>query len=138
MPFLILSVGHNPLLLRERYSTLTAAGYSVTSVYSKEEAMDKLLEGDFDLLLMCPSLGTDSPQLAKAVHRHRPSLPVVSTAPCENPAMPDSWAYRAGSSAEEIVAAVHEILANEQRKFATKRSANARHHETRLQGKASA
>jgi CheY-like chemotaxis protein len=138
MPYLILSVGHNPLVLRERHSTLTAAGYSVTSVYSKEEAMDKLLEGDFDLVLMCPSLGTDRPLLAKAVRRHRPSIPVVSTMPDENPTLPDCWAYITGSSANEIVAAVYEILANEQEKFAAGRGANIRHHGTRFSTKASA
>jgi CheY-like chemotaxis protein len=138
MPFLILSVGHNPLVLRERHSTLTAAGYSVTSVYSKEEAMDKLLEGDFDLVLMCPSLGTDRPRLVKAVRRHRPSIPVVSTTPDENPPMPDCWAYVTGSSAHEIVAAVYEILANEQEKFAARRGPKTRYHETGFGTKASA
>jgi CheY-like chemotaxis protein len=138
MPFLILSVGHNPLVLRERHATLTAAGYSVTSVYSKEEAMDKLLEGDFDLVLMCSSLGTDCPRLAKAVRRHFPSIPVVSTAPGENRAMPECWAYFTGSSGDEIVAAVYAILANEQEKFAAKRGANPRHHPTSFATKASA
>jgi CheY-like chemotaxis protein len=138
MPFLILSVGHNPLVLRERHATLTAAGYSVTSVYSKEEAMDKLLEGDFDLVVMCSSLGTDRPRLVKAVRRHRPSIPVVSTTPGENPAMPDCWAYCAGSSGDEIVAAVYAILANEQEKFAARRGANARHQQTSFATKASA
>ena len=138
MPFLILSVGHNPLVLRERHSTLTAAGYSVTSVYSKEEAMDKLLEGDFDLVLMCPSLGRERPPLVKAIRRHRPSIPVVSTTPDESPTMPDCWAYVTGSSADEIVAAVYAILANEQEKFAARRGASARHHQTSFATKASA
>jgi len=138
MPFLILSVGHNPLVLRERHATLTAAGYSVTSVYSKEEAMDKLLEGDFDLILMCSSLGTDCPRLAKAARRHRPSIPVVSTTRGENPTMPDCWAYFTGSSGDEIVAAVYAILANEQEKFAARRSANARQHQTSFATKATA
>lgn len=137
MLFLILSVSRNPLVLKERHSTLTAAGYSVTSTSSKEDAMAKLVDGDFDLVLICPSLGKDCCRLAHAVRRHRPSIPVVSTAPNDDLITPDSGVYVTGSSLGEIVAAMHEILANEQKKFAVERS-HAPQRETKYATKPSA
>jgi CheY-like chemotaxis protein len=124
MLYLILSVGRNPHILKERNATLITEGYSVASAYSKEEAMEKLLEGDFDLILICPSLGKDGCQLAKTARRYRPSIPIVSIAPNPGP-MQDYGAHLAGSGLDEIVRAVHEILGNEHRRFAARRVVNA-------------
>ena len=127
---MILSVGRNLSVLRERHSTLIAAGYSVTSAHSKEEAMDKLLEGDFDLVLICPSLGKDGRLLVNAVRRLRPSISVVSTTLNEDPIMHDRGAYIAACNSDEIVATVGEILRSEHKKFLAKRVANAGPHAT--------
>ena len=124
MLYLILSVGRNPHILKERNARLIASGYSVASAYSKEEAMEKLLEGDFDLILICPSLGKDGCQLAKTARRHRPSIPIVSIAPNPGP-MQDCGAQLAGSGLDEIAAAVHEVLGNAHSRFAARRFASA-------------
>jgi DNA-binding NarL/FixJ family response regulator len=124
MLYLILSVSRNPHILKERNARLIASGYSVASAYSKEEAMEKLLEGDFDLILICPSLGKDGCQLAKTARRHRPSIPIVSIAPNPGP-MQDYGAQLAGSGLDEIAAAVHEVLGNAHSRFAARRFANA-------------
>lgn len=132
MLFLILSVGRNLSVLRERHSTLIAAGYSVTSAHSKEEAMDKLIEGDFDLVLICPSLGKDRWLLVNAVRRLRPSISVVSIRLNGDPIMHDRSAYATACDSDEIVATVGEILRNEHKKFLAKRVGNARPHATRF------
>jgi CheY-like chemotaxis protein len=119
MLFLILSVGRNPHLLRERNSSLTAAGYSVVPAYSKDEAMEKLLDGDFDLILICSSLGTDGCQLAKMVRHIRPSIPTVSIS-ANDDSIQTCNANLAGYRAAEFVQAVDQILVNEYNKFAAK------------------
>jgi len=126
MLFLILSVGRNARLLRERNSFLTAAGYSVVPAYSKEEAMEKLLDGDFDLILICSSLGPDGCQLAEMVRRIRPSIPTVSISTNAG----TSQACKATlveCSAGKFVQEVDQILVNEYNKFAAKRVPTAAH-----------
>src|SRR5260370_8166419 len=112
MLFLILSVGSNPGVVKERLSALTAAGYCVVPAYSKEEAIEKLFEGDFDLVLICPSLGRDAGRLANIVRRHRPSIPIVSISAEEGP-IADFGTHIAGGSLDALVAAVPKTLAKQ-------------------------
>jgi hypothetical protein len=90
---------------------LTAAGYAVTSVASRDEAIERLFYGDYDLVLLCPSLGDDGWKLERAVHHFSPSIPVVGISTRVDQAK--TWeTHVAGSSPDEIVRKVGEILAD--------------------------
>lgn len=78
MRFMILSVGRDPLLLKTRRSTLAAAGYSVETVTSLTGAIEKILEGDFDLILLCNSLREEERRrLVNICQRRLPSAPIL-------------------------------------------------------------
>jgi CheY-like chemotaxis protein len=110
MLFVILSVGRDGQLLKQRSSALTAAGYAVASVTSRDEALERLFYGDYDLVLLCPSLGEDSWKLERAVHRFSPSIPVVTISTRVDQAQ--TWGtHVAGTSTDEIVGKVAEVLA---------------------------
>ncbi|HKF23647.1 MAG TPA: hypothetical protein VKE93_18880 [Candidatus Angelobacter sp.] len=78
MRFMILSVGRDPLLLKTRRAALAAAGYAVESVTSLTSAIEKILEGDLDLILLCNSLREK--ERLRLVHICRiriPSIPIL-------------------------------------------------------------
>jgi CheY-like chemotaxis protein len=75
---LILSAGRDAHLLKKRNDVLTEAGYTVTSVGSSYEAIERLLSGNFDLVLLCHSLSNEERRrLAGIVKNYSPSTPVV-------------------------------------------------------------
>jgi len=78
MRFVILSVGRDPVLLKARRSALAGAGYAVESVTSLTSAIEKILEGDFDLILLCNSLGEEERlRLVSICRRSKPSTPIL-------------------------------------------------------------
>lgn len=78
MPLMILSVGRDPVLLKTRRSALITAGYAVESVASITGAIEKILEGDFDLILLCNSLREDERlRLVSVCRRRMPCTPVL-------------------------------------------------------------
>ena len=78
MRFVILSVGRDPLLLKTRRAALAAAGYAVESATSLTSAIEKILEGDFDLMLLCNSLREpERMRLVNICRRRAPSTPVL-------------------------------------------------------------
>jgi DNA-binding response OmpR family regulator len=78
MPFLLLSAGHDPDLLKQRNAQLAAAGFKVASASHSCEVVDKLLNGDFDLVLLCDSMpDEDRRRLARIIRSYSPSTPVV-------------------------------------------------------------
>ena len=53
-------------------------GYSVASAFDSGEIVDKLLNGDFDLVLLCQSMpDEDRHRLAHIIKRYSPSTPVL-------------------------------------------------------------
>jgi len=56
IPFLILSAGRDPDLLKPRNAALVAQGYRVAAASDSSEVVDKLLNGDFDLVLLCHTM----------------------------------------------------------------------------------
>jgi CheY-like chemotaxis protein len=52
----ILAVGQDPVLLKTRSQVLRAEGFTVVPVLSLIKAIGYLLEGDFDLILLCHSI----------------------------------------------------------------------------------
>jgi DNA-binding response OmpR family regulator len=78
MPFLLLSAGHDSYLLKQRNAQLAAAGFKVASASDSCEVVDKLLNGDFDLVLLCDSMpDEDRHRLARIIRRYTPSTPVL-------------------------------------------------------------
>jgi DNA-binding response OmpR family regulator len=78
MPFLLLSAGRDPYLLKQRNAQLAAAGFKVASATDWCEVVDKLLNGDFDLVLLCDSMpDEDRHRLARIISRYTPSTPVL-------------------------------------------------------------
>ena len=78
MPYLILSAGRDPDLLKRRNAALMAEGYKVASAWHSCEIVEKLLNGDFDLVLLCHSIPEeDRRRLANIVSSYTPSTPVI-------------------------------------------------------------
>lgn len=78
MPFLLLSAGRDPDLLKQRNAQLLAAGFKVASATDSYEVVDKLLNGNFDLVLLCDSMSDqDRERLARIISSYSPSTPVV-------------------------------------------------------------
>ena len=74
----VLAVGYDPLLLETRSRVLQSAGYTVTSVRSLKQAVSQLLEGDFDLVVLCHSIPEgDRQRFASLIRRHTLRTPVV-------------------------------------------------------------
>lgn len=78
MPFLILSAGRDANLLKERSAILRQAGYEVVTAGDSPELVNRLFNGDFDLVLLCGSMREEERRrLAAIVKSHTPSTPVV-------------------------------------------------------------
>jgi|SRR5215831_9428544 len=78
MPFMILSVGRDPVLLKTRTSALADLGYTVESAASINAAIERILKGNFDLILLCNSLREEERlRLISVCRRQAPSTPVL-------------------------------------------------------------
>ena len=78
MSFLILSAGRDAELLKSRNTALAAPGYKVAAASDSFEIVDKLLNGDFDLVLLCHTIPDDDRlRIARIVGSYTPSTPVV-------------------------------------------------------------
>lgn len=76
---LVLSIGFDPDLVATRDLILRSAGYLVVSVYSIKEAANRFREGDFDLILLCPSIPTnDKDRLTAWIRSSGSRIPIVS------------------------------------------------------------
>jgi len=79
---LVLFVGFDSSLLSIKTRVLQAAGYTVVSVFSVREAVDRFLAGDFDLILLDQSLPTkDQDRLTCLVRASGLRTPIFSLAP---------------------------------------------------------
>src|SRR6185437_13636343 len=78
MPFLLLSAGRDPDLLKARNAALQGQGYRVAAAVESCEIVDKLLNRDFDLVLLCHTIpDKDRSRLARIIGSYSPSTPVV-------------------------------------------------------------
>jgi CheY-like chemotaxis protein len=78
MPFLILSAGRDTNLLNQRSAILRQAGYEVVIAGKSPDLVNRLFNGDFDLVLLCGSMRADERRrLTAIVKSHTPSTPVV-------------------------------------------------------------
>jgi len=78
MPTLILSAGRDLSLLKKRNAALIAAGYTVVTATNSPEVVNKLFAGDFDLVILCHTLGEQQQKrLAHIISDYTPSTPVI-------------------------------------------------------------
>ena len=76
---IVLSVGLDASLLETRNLVLQSAGLSVVAAFSPKEAVDRLREGDFDLVLLCQSIPTkEKDRLALWIRASGSRVPVIS------------------------------------------------------------
>ena len=76
---LVLSVGLDTELLSTRNFVLHSAGYIVIAAFSPKEAVDRLRDGDFDLVLLCQSIPTkEKDHLALWIRASGSRIPVIS------------------------------------------------------------
>lgn len=74
----VLSVGFDPELLATRNLVLQSAGYTVVAAYSIDEAIKSFHEGDFDLVLVCPSIPPkEKNSLSRWIRASGSRVPVV-------------------------------------------------------------
>lgn len=110
MPFLLLSAGRDPHLLKRRNAQLLAAGFKVASATDSYEVVEKLLNGDFDLVLLCDSMAEqDRERLARIISSYAPSTPVVLISSTEE-AEQDSGDGPVRCHPEQLLATVAESL----------------------------
>lgn len=112
MVFVVLSVGRDFTLMKERRAALREAGFIVNSAATRGEALEKLIQGDFDLVLLCQSLGEDTGRLAKAIARLSPSTPLVAVVESQHPVL-GYGTHIVGNDPAEIVRKITDILAKE-------------------------
>jgi DNA-binding response OmpR family regulator len=74
----ILSIGSDVDILNRRSAVLAEAGYAIISVVDLRKAAEKIANEEFDVVVLCSSLGEeDCRQLVNMSRRHRPFMPVV-------------------------------------------------------------
>jgi hypothetical protein len=74
----ILSAGRDRPLLFTRNRVLEEAGYCVTGTYTAADTVENFFAGDFDVVVLCHSIPLEERErIAKLVHLHSPSTPVV-------------------------------------------------------------
>ncbi len=77
-PYVLLSVGAQPEILRLRNEVLRHAGYHVHAETSVYEAMHWFLRSDFDLAILCHTIPeAEKVKFLTAVKRAAPSTPVI-------------------------------------------------------------
>ena len=78
MAFLILSAGRDPKALQLRNGKLRDAGFNVVSAGDSPDLINKLFNGDFDLVLLCDSLREEERRRATGLIKlYTPSTPVI-------------------------------------------------------------
>jgi CheY-like chemotaxis protein len=110
MPYLILSAGRNADLLKQRNAALAAEGYKVSSASDSCEIVEKLLNGDFDLVLLCHSIpNEDRRRLARIIASYTPSTPVILISEDESPQF-DPVPRALNCPPEQVMAMVRDSL----------------------------
>jgi DNA-binding response OmpR family regulator len=76
----ILAVGQDPVLLKTRSQILRTEGFAVVLIFSLSQAIGYLLEGDFDLILLCHSIPVQiRERLVQRIREHT-HTPIVTVA----------------------------------------------------------
>jgi len=111
----ILAVGLDSWLLTTQRSVWQSAGYIFTLVGSTRDAIDQFRVGDFDLVLVCPSIPAENRERLTSLIRESGSrTPVV----CIESDSGDCDAFLDAtlkSEHKELVASIEELLAEKAR-----------------------
>jgi len=111
MSTVILSAGRDPRILKNRNEALTAAGYSVVTAASSPETINRLFNGDFDVVLLCSSIPDDErKRLTRIVTSYSPSTPVIVISDMDTQTF-DFGARTARCFPQQIIAAIQDVLA---------------------------
>jgi|SRR5579864_1849546 len=77
----VLMIGRDQMLVETRSQVLRTAGYTVVSAYTQLQAIDKFVEGNFDVVLLCHSIPVDGREnLASVLREHKSRTPIVCVA----------------------------------------------------------
>jgi CheY-like chemotaxis protein len=110
MPYLILSAGRDAELLKQRNAALAAEGYHVASASGSYEIVEKMLNGDFDLVLLCHSIPNgDRRRLTGIINSYTPSTPVILVSDDEQPQF-DPIPRAVNCAPEQIMSTVRNSL----------------------------
>lgn len=78
MATVILSAGRDPQVSKNRSRALTAAGFQVVVATTAPEIINRLFNGDFDVVVLCNSIPNDERRkLAGIIKSYSPSTPVI-------------------------------------------------------------
>ena len=107
----ILAASNEPKLLESRSSILRSDGYDVEPVLSVEHAIDRLMNRDFDLVLLCHSIpARDRNRLARLIRTSRLPTAVVSVAPFDGH-VPDEFVDATIDAVpEKLLSGIREVL----------------------------
>ena len=79
---LVLSVGHDPLLLKTRQQVLAKMGYLARTVTGLTEFCQEFPQSDYDLVILCHTLSaSEIKAVVNFVRSTRPSAPVLGLDP---------------------------------------------------------
>jgi EAL domain-containing protein (putative c-di-GMP-specific phosphodiesterase class I) len=111
----ILAVGLDPWLLTTQSSVWQSAGYIFTSVGSKRDAIDQFRVGDFDLVLVCPSIPVENRERLTSLIRGFGSRTPVVCIESDSGDCDASSLATLKSEHKELVANIEELLAEKAR-----------------------
>ena len=107
----ILAVSNEPGLLESRSSILRSDGYVVEPVLSVEQAIDRLLNRDFDLVLLGHSIPAhDRTRLTRLIRASGLPTAVVTVAPLIDPVPYEAADAIVEGSPEMLLSGIREIL----------------------------
>ena len=113
MSFIVLSAGRDPVVLRNRNAALEQAGYTVASANNSPEVVDRLFNGEFDVVLLCHSIPEEERRrLAEIIRNYSSATPVIVISDF------DGRQYSYGTRTarcfpDQIIAAIRETLTPE-------------------------
>lgn len=111
MPYRILSISYDSVLLATRHMMLEQAGYEVVSAVGFAEALE-YCAGDFDLIIMGHSIPQkDKRAMLDEIHRHGCNAPLISLLRVGEAPIPEAT-RGIDPSPQHLIQAVKEILAN--------------------------
>ena len=108
---LILAVGRDAALLEYRSQILRRAGYIVDSEYSAKNAIDRFMQGDFDLVLLCHSMPVqDRNRLISSIRAFGSLTPIVSVAPPESFVLDEFADAMVEDAPEKLLSGIRGVL----------------------------
>src|SRR5688572_6580104 len=95
----LLSGGHDTLLMATRSEILRQEGYSVVQATTCTDLVAKFFAGDFDLVILCHTIREEERRRTTAlIRKHSPSTPVLILAATEA----EYWPYADATVSEPI------------------------------------